>query len=298
MSPHSFSRTQKIRFSHCDPANILYFPHVFEFVNTMVEDWFEEGLGVRFDKFHMQHDMGNPVVTTRCEFLKPCHFGEDLTLELAPYRIGRSSMELAIVAHVAGETRMRLAHRTAMISMDTFRAISIPDALRERANSYLGALPAPEAPRLAPAAREIPSNAFRARRLVRYAHCDPGRIVYYARYFDMFDAVLEDWFAEGLGAPLGADLIGARALRTPSLAIACEFLRPCRLGERLEFALWPLRLGRSSLDLALSAGVAGEERLRAVWTLCTVSHAKWKAVPIPEDLRARMQGFLTPGAAG
>ena len=288
----TFSITQKIRFSHCDPAGILYFPHVFEFVNTTVEDWFEQGLATPFDAFHMEHRLGNPVVRTACEFLRPCRFGEELVLELAPTHIGRSSMELAIVARVAGEERMRLRHRTAMISMDSFRPIAIPDELRERAAAFLAPGAQVSAPRAARAPRASPPNCFRARQLVRYAHCDPGRIVYFARFFDMFDAVLEDWFAEALGAPWGSDFVGARNLRTPSLAIDCEFLRACRLGERIDFDLWLTRLGRSSMDLALAGSVAGEERLRAAWTLCVVSHTTWKSVPIPDDLRARMLAFV------
>ncbi len=291
----SFSRTQKIRFSHCDPAGILYFPHVFEFVNATVEDWFEQGLETPFDAFHMEHRLGNPVVRTECEFLRPCRFGEELAIELAPTHIGRSSMELAIVARVAGEERMRLVHRTAMISMDTFRPIAIPERLRERATMFLadgGKATAVTAAARAP--RASPRNAYRARQLVRYAHCDPGRIVYFARFFDMFDAVLEDWFAEALGSPWGADFVGVRNLRTPSLSIACEFLRACRLGERLDFDLWATRIGRSSIDLALSGRVGGEERLRATWKLCVVSHETWKSVPIPDDLRARMQAFFAP----
>jgi acyl-CoA thioesterase FadM len=46
------------------------------------------------------------------------------------------------------------------------------------------------------------------------------------------------------------------------------------------------------MDLALSGSVAGEERMRVAWTLCVVSHDTWKSVPIPDDLRARMQAFL------
>ena len=42
--------------------------------------------------------------------------------------------------------------------------------------------------------------------------------------------------------------------------------------------------------------VAGEERLRVAWTLCVVSHQDWKSVPIPVDLRARLQAFLPPAA--
>jgi 4-hydroxybenzoyl-CoA thioesterase len=190
---------------------------------------------------------------------------------------------------------MRLNHRTAMISMDSFRPIEIPDTLRARAESYLvprdNAAAGPALPMWTDA---TPPNAFRSRQLVRYAQCDPGRIVYFARYFGMFDAALEDWFAEGLGCPWGSDLVGRRDLRTPSLAIGCEFRRACRLGERLDLDLWLTRLGRSSMRLALSGKVGAEERVRVAWTLCMVSRKTWMSVPIPDDLRARMEPFVAP----
>ena len=290
----TFEFRQKIRFSHCDPAGVLYFPHVFEFVNDTVEDWFEKGLGMRFNAFHMEHGFGNPVVRTECEFLRPCRFGDELTLEFAPTHIGRSSMEFRIVARVLGEERMRLRHRTAMISMETFRPMAIPDSLRARAETFLA--PAQDAPaqRTSGTPGIAPPNAFRSRQLVRYADCDPGRIVYFARFFNMIDAALEDWFAVGLGAPWASDFIGSRNLHMPSLAVACEFLRACRLGEPIDFDLWPTRLGRSSMDLAILGSVAGEERMRVAWTLCVISHDSWKSVPIPDDLRARMQAFMPP----
>ena len=52
------------------------------------------------------------------------------------------------------------------------------------------------------------------------------------------------------------------------------------------------RLGRSSFELGLAGAVAGEPRLRARWTLCTTGFATRRAVPLPEDLRARMARFV------
>lgn len=290
-----FVHKRKIRFSHCDPTGILYFPHVFDFVNATVEDWFESGLGMPFHEFHLRHRLGNPVVSTDCEFLHPCRFGEEIALELSLTRIGHSSIEMRIVAKVGGEERMRLRHRTAMISLDRFRAIEIPAELRARAEDFLAPqpqpAPAPHALRLPEAS---PPNAFRSRQMVRYFHCDPGGIVYFPRFFDMFNAALEDWFAEALGCPW-TDLIGARKLSTPSLAIRVEFLRACRLGEMLDFDLWPTHLGRSSIQLALAGSAGGEKRLRAVWTICTVSREQFRSAPIPDDLRGRMQSLVSAG---
>jgi 4-hydroxybenzoyl-CoA thioesterase len=291
-----FVHKRKIRFSHCDPTGILYFTHVFDFVNAAVEDWFDTGLGMPFHEFHMHHRLGNPVVSTDCAFMHACRFGEEIALELSPTRIGHSSMEISIAVKVGGEERMRLRHKTAMISLDHFRAIEIPPELRARAMDFL----APEL-RQEPAlhalhlAKAPPPEAFCSRQLVRYFHCDPGGIVYFPRFFEMFNAVLEDWFAEALDCPWGTDLMGARKLSIPTLAIRVEFLRASRLGETLAFALWPTRLGRSSISLALIGSVGDAERLRATWTVCMVSSEGFRSVPIPDDLRERMQSFVSAG---
>jgi 4-hydroxybenzoyl-CoA thioesterase len=282
---------QPIRFSHCDPAGVLYFPHVFDFVNAAVEDWFEQRLGLPFHVMHLEHRWGNPVVRTQCEFITPCRFGDALVLDLEPTAVGRSSLETRICGTVGGAPRFRVRHKTAMMSMQTMRAIALPEEVRARAAGEVISDNGKTLQRLA--AGEAPANAFRSRQLVRYAHCDPGERVYFPRFFDMFNAVLEDWFAEGLHCPWGTDLmVPPRDLRAPSLRIEAEFLRACVLGEMLEFELWVKRLGRSSFELGLNGSAAGELRLRAAWTLCTISFAAMRAVPLPDDLRAGMSRFL------
>ena len=280
-----------MRFSNCDPAGILYFPHVFDFVNATVEDWFASDLGLPFDAMHLQHRWGNPVVRTCCEFVRPCRFGEELALDLEPVAVGRSSLETRVSGSVGGEPRFRVRHKTAMMSLDTLRSIAIPEEVRARALATLGA---PQATPFAPVASgAAPQAAFHSRQLVRYSHCDPGERVYFARFFDMFNAVLEDWFAAGLQCPWGADfMVPPRDLRAPSLRIDAEFLQACVLGEVLEFDLWVKRLGRSSFELGLVGAVGGAPRLRAIWTLCAISFATMRAVPLPDDLRAAMSRFL------
>jgi len=295
----TFEFVQKIRFSHCDPAGILYFPHVFDMVNATLEDWFELGLGMPFDAFHQEHGYGNPVVSTHCDFLHPCRFGEELVFELAATSVGRSSIEMRIVARVAGEERIRVRHRTAMVALDTFRAVAIPASLRARIESFLVA-PADRfaAPPVAMHAGEAPPNAFRSRQLVRYSHCDPGGIAYYARFFDLFNAALEDWFAEGLDCPWGSDFMGPRNLRTPSLRIGCEFQRGCRLGDVLDFDLWLTGLGASTMQLALAGGVDGGARVRVAWTLGIADHDTLAPVRVPDDLRARVERFVVGAGSG
>ena len=42
------------------------------------------------------------------------------------------------------------------------------------------------------------AQVYRSTVLVRFADCDPAGIVFYPRYMEMFNALVEDWFREGL----------------------------------------------------------------------------------------------------
>jgi 4-hydroxybenzoyl-CoA thioesterase len=201
-------------------------------------------------------------------------------------------MEIFIAVKVGAEERMRIRHKTAMISMDRFRAIEIPAELRARAETFLAPELREHAALHALRLPAPPPNAFRSTQVVRYFHCDPGGIVYFPRFFDMFTAAAEDWFAEGLGCPWGTDLMGARKLIVPSVAVRVEFLHASRLGEALDFLLWPTQLGRSSVKFALTGSSGGAERLRAVWSICFASRESFRSTPIPDDLRERMQRFV------
>ena len=288
-----FRFTQPLRFGHCDLTGIVYLSHFFDMINSTVEDWFEHGLGLPFYAFHLQHSYGNPIVSTSCDFLRPCRYGEKMTIELAVANLGRSSIELRIAGKVGAEERFLARHTTAMISLDTFRSIAIPDDLRKKMGQYAidpgGGL---AAPRIPGASGRPPSTAFHARQPIRYSHCDSSGIVYFPRFFDLFNNVLEDWFAQELGCPWSGDFMGPRNLRIPTVGIGCQFARGCHLGDMLEFELWLTKIGRSSMQVALSGSVGGEECMRVAWTLCVVSSKMFKSVPIPDDLRARMEPFL------
>ncbi len=43
----TFERPVRIRFSHCDPAGIVFFPQYLVMTNALVEDWFNEGTADR-----------------------------------------------------------------------------------------------------------------------------------------------------------------------------------------------------------------------------------------------------------
>ena len=137
MSTPRFAKERLIRFSHCDPAGIVYFVHFFDMVSAVVEDWFREVVGLPFQEMHLERRIGFPIVDTGCQFMRPCHLGDTLTLELAIARLGRTSIEFQVRGRVGAEEKFVARHKVAMVSLDSFKAAPIPEAMRARMAPYV-----------------------------------------------------------------------------------------------------------------------------------------------------------------
>jgi 4-hydroxybenzoyl-CoA thioesterase len=123
------------------------------------------------------------------------------------------------------------------------------------------------------------------RRKIMFKDCDPARIVFYPRYFEMLNDTVECFFDEVLGCPFEA-LHKGHAV--PTAQIRTVFTAPSRLGDWLDFTLTCTRLGRSSLDLAFAARCGDEVRLTATSTLVHVG-PDGRSVPWPEELRKMLE---------
>lgn len=133
----AFTRTVAIRFSHCDPAGVVYFPHYFDMFNGLIEDWYTEQLGVDYSKLILGDRHGFPYVHIETDFKIPSRMGEHLDLTLLLTRIGRSSLTVTIVGHLAGVERLRARLVTTMTSLETQRSVELPHALRQKFEAYL-----------------------------------------------------------------------------------------------------------------------------------------------------------------
>jgi len=132
----AFTRSVPVRFSHCDPAGIVYFPHYFDMFNGLIEDWYTQELGYEYAELIMGSRYGLPFVHIECDFKVPSRIGEVIDLTLLVERIGRSSLGIVIVCHHDGIERLRARMTTAMMSLETRKAVPLPQALRERVESY------------------------------------------------------------------------------------------------------------------------------------------------------------------
>jgi 4-hydroxybenzoyl-CoA thioesterase len=121
-----------VRFSHCDPAGIIFYPHYFVMFNGLVEDWFNQALEINYADFITTRRLGLPMVNIKCDFVAPSKIGEIITLTLTLERIGKSSLVLATGAQMENQIRIAAQLTLCVFSFDTKRAAPIPDDLRAR----------------------------------------------------------------------------------------------------------------------------------------------------------------------
>jgi 4-hydroxybenzoyl-CoA thioesterase len=126
----TFHSDMLVRFSHCDPAGIVFYPQYFIMFNGLVEDWFNQGLGVNYARYITEHRLGFPIVKLECDFVAPSKIGEIITLGLKLERLGKSSMEIAVACRHGQEDRLRAKFVLVAMNLDRQRAQPLPEDLR------------------------------------------------------------------------------------------------------------------------------------------------------------------------
>lgn len=125
---------------------------------------------------------------------------------------------------------------------------------------------------------------------IRFAHCDPAGIVYFAAHFDILNGVVEDWFGEGLRLDYH-DIVGRRRIGLGYVHAAADFHRPARMGDRLTYAVAVERVGTKSLPLRITAHKDGADVLTAALVIVTSDLDAMAAIPIPDDIRAAVSAY-------
>lgn len=146
---------------------------------------------------------------------------------------------------------------------------------------------------LSPAEPKTESEvSYRTEVLVRFADCDPAGMVFYPRYMEMFNNLVEDWCSEGLGLSF-AELHGRRGLGLPTVHLDADFVAPSFLGEVLAAAITLRHLGTSSISLAIRLfGPDGSERVRGSVVLVLMDLRLKRAVAIPREIAVRIRSFF------
>jgi 4-hydroxybenzoyl-CoA thioesterase len=124
---------------------------------------------------------------------------------------------------------------------------------------------------------------------VEFNHCDPAGIVFYPRYFEMTNSVVENFFREVAGHSFAAMMQAREGV--PTARIETEFHAPSRLGDVLDWRLSVAKLGGSSVTFALEAWCDGARRVSVRLVLVQVG-GEGRPKPWTDAMRARIETYL------
>lgn len=132
MNRSSYVVRKVVRFAHCDPAGIIYYPQYFMLAHDCKEDWFRDGVDYPFKQMVTVDRRGFPIVKLEAEFTRPSKLGDDLDFEITVRGIGATSLKLDYRCVCGEEERMRMKSVLVMTDLDSGAAVRIPDWLRAR----------------------------------------------------------------------------------------------------------------------------------------------------------------------
>lgn len=88
------------------------------------------------------------------------------------------------------------------------------------------------------------NQAFIKKEKIRFQHVDYAGIVFYPRFLEMLNCLVEDWFEEALDRPF-SKMHETNGIPTVDLKV--QFKKAARLGEVLTKKLWVKNLGGASI---------------------------------------------------
>lgn len=136
-----FSVRKQIRFHHCDPAGIVFYPQFFYMLHEMQEDFLAH-IGYP-EHLLIEQGIGVPIVDLNTRFTGMCRNGDPVTVTLSLWKLGNSSLGMDYEIH--GEPRtpdaptLRLKARAVVVysQVPDGKPLRIPDGLRQAFAPYL-----------------------------------------------------------------------------------------------------------------------------------------------------------------
>jgi len=130
---------QLVRFSHCDPAGIVYYPAFLDLAHATKEDWFTEALGYSHFDLIRERGIGTPTVNLQCDFSSTVEMGDTLRFEMRLVKVGASSMQYELLGKVGERECLRILQTVVFMDLKARKAVAIPADLRPLIEAYLPA---------------------------------------------------------------------------------------------------------------------------------------------------------------
>jgi 4-hydroxybenzoyl-CoA thioesterase len=128
---------------------------------------------------------------------------------------------------------------------------------------------------------------------IEWGQCDPFGIVFYPRYFEIFDACISALFERALGMTKFQFIAKYDALGYAMVESRGRFLKPTRFGDDVTIDSTVTKFGRSSFDVSHRLFKDGELCVEGFETRVWVGRdpadpKRIKAKPIPAEIIERL----------
>ncbi|MFP7673110.1 acyl-CoA thioesterase [Marivita sp. S0852] len=121
----------------CEPSGIVYLPRYFDMVHVVIENWLDEALDWPMGQVQGRDGLCLPFVDIKAEFPAPSRLGDRLTWDLTVRDIGRSSMQLRIMATTGADSRVSVAGTLVLSEAIALRTRRWPEQVVERVKDYM-----------------------------------------------------------------------------------------------------------------------------------------------------------------
>ena len=137
-------------------------------------------------------------------------------------------------------------------------------------------------------------SSFNKQEKVRFQHVDYAGIVFYPRFLEMLNSLVEDWFEEALDRPF-SKMHETNGIPTVDLKV--QFKNPARLGEILTKKLWVKELKNSSILCGFefeneSKILVLEGEVTLVNVAFNPERNSIKAEPFSEEMKEKIKKYL------
>ncbi len=131
-----FTIEKSIRFQHCDPAGIVFYPQYFYLLSEAMEDFMLAAGKPQHEHINIKR-RGWPIVKLEVDFVGMSRYGETIAIDVMVRHIGGASMAIDYRIHGRNGDRLRASTTVVHIDLATDKAIPIPDDVRAAFEPYL-----------------------------------------------------------------------------------------------------------------------------------------------------------------
>ncbi|MEO8935293.1 MAG: thioesterase family protein [Burkholderiaceae bacterium] len=131
-----FTTRKQIRFHHCDPAGIVFYPQYFYLLSEAMEDFMAAAGKPQHEQINVLR-RGWPIIKLDVDFVRMSRYGDEVAIDVLVRRIGGASLSLDYVIRGLDGDRLKARTTVVHVDLDTDRAIPIPDDVRAAFEPYL-----------------------------------------------------------------------------------------------------------------------------------------------------------------